>query len=100
MEKRVMNKLENTIEKPLIKDNLKSFTNEKPEFPEPTATGNEEIAIMKHSLSQLDMRKAGAGAKNFYCTELAIRNISESTIATAIFEVIFYDVNGNIVDNC
>jgi hypothetical protein len=44
------------------------------------------------------MRKAGAGAKNFFCAELAIRNISDVTIATALFEVDFYDVNGNIVD--
>ena len=93
-----MNETKDKIEQLLPKDRPQKFACEKPNYPEPTATGNEKIAIMKHSLSQLDMRKAGAGAKNLYCVEIAVRNISESTIATAIFEVDFYDVYGNLVD--
>ena len=30
--------------------------------------------------------------------ELAIRNVSQATIATAVFEAVFYDKEGNIVD--
>jgi hypothetical protein len=30
--------------------------------------------------------------------ELAIRNVSDSTIATAVFEAVFYDKEGNILD--
>ena len=30
--------------------------------------------------------------------ELAIRNVSDSTIATLLFEAIFYDAEGNILD--
>jgi hypothetical protein len=30
--------------------------------------------------------------------ELAIRNVSDSTIATAVFEAVFYDQEGNILD--
>jgi hypothetical protein len=93
-----MNELKNKTEQIFPKGSQQKCTNEPPKYPEPTATGNEEIAIMKHQLTQLDMRKAGAGAKNFYCAELAIRNISDVTIATALFEVDYYDVNGNVVD--
>jgi len=30
--------------------------------------------------------------------ELAIRNVSSSTIATASFEAVFYDIEGNVID--
>ena len=63
--------------------------------PEPTATGNERITILKHSLvaaeeNYPDEREASV--------DLAIRNVSEVTIASAIFEVVFYDIEGNILD--
>lgn len=93
-----MSELENKTEQVFPKGSQQILTNESPKYPEPTAMGNEKIAIMKHQLTQLDMRKAGVGAKNFYCAELAIRNISDITIATVLFEVDFYDVNGDIID--
>jgi hypothetical protein len=61
--------------------------------PEPVATGNERIAILKHSLIE-----ASADDRQQTGVELAIRNVSDSTIAAAIFEAIFYDIEGNIVD--
>jgi hypothetical protein len=69
--------------------------------PAPTATGNEKIAILKHNLSPM-----GDMSVQAYCVscvgaihiELAIRNVSDLTIATAVFEAIFYDIEGNILD--
>jgi hypothetical protein len=63
--------------------------------PVPAATGNDRIAIMKHSFGQIDPEK---GATNSASIDLAIRNISDKTVATAIFDGIFYDSEGNILD--
>jgi hypothetical protein len=70
---------------------------EPPKTPVPTATGNEKITILKHSPSGAyggwDQRSSAPTG-----VELAIRNVSDSTIATAVFEAVFYDKEGNIVD--
>jgi hypothetical protein len=62
--------------------------------PEPTAIGNERIAILKHSLVTAEEEYPGREGG----VEIAIRNVSETTIASAIFEAVFYDVEGNILD--
>ena len=62
--------------------------------PEPIATGNEKLTILKHS--SFDAREIDADM----CSggiNLSIRNASDSTIATALFEAIFFDIEGNIV---
>jgi hypothetical protein len=63
--------------------------------PEATVTGNEKIAIVKHQLIDIQVYNT------IYQTgvELAIKNVSNSTIATLIFEATFYDKNGNILDS-
>ena len=65
-------------------------------MPEPSATGNETIAILKHLFSEID----GARGEGYAATrvDLAIRNVSDTTIATAVFEGVFYDFDGNVVD--
>jgi hypothetical protein len=68
-----------------------------PKTPAPTATGNEKIEILKHHLSETDLGSDGTPRAR-PGVELAIRNVSESTIATAVFEAVFYDEEGNIVD--
>ena len=63
--------------------------------PAPAATGNEKITILKHNLPETEL------VRDEVClpgVELAIRNVSDSTIGTAVFEVVFYDKEGNIVD--
>jgi len=64
--------------------------------PKPIATGNEKITILKHHLSEMAMDFRGGGSTS--SAELAIRNVSDSTIATAVFEALFYDIEGNTVD--
>jgi len=64
--------------------------------PEPTATGNEKITILKHKLSEMTMDyRGGEGSSG---VELAVRNVSDSTIASAAFEAVLYDIEGNILD--
>ena len=69
--------------------------------PEPSATGNEKIKILKHSLNSgsggFDNTTA-AGDENPAGVELAIRNVSDTTIATVVFEAVFYDIEGNVMD--
>jgi hypothetical protein len=61
--------------------------------PEPTAIGNEQIDILWH-------RIAGGtiGRKQLRQIEFAIRNVTGTTIASAVFEAIFYDKEGNVLD--
>jgi hypothetical protein len=64
--------------------------------PESTATGNEKITILKHFYSYYDPYKTGI--PKAYCIELTVRNVSDSNIARAVFEVVLYDIEGNILD--
>lgn len=67
-----------------------------PVAPEPTAIGNERIAVLNHQLAEI---KVGVdnGSRSQPGIELAIRNISETTIATAVFEAVLYDQGGAVV---
>ena len=64
--------------------------------PESKATGNEKVVILKHSLPQVidddqdDPSSTGV--------EFAIRNVSDTTIASVVFEAVVYDIEGNILD--
>lgn len=64
--------------------------------PAPVATGNDKIIILKHGLAGIvmDRDQEYPIAK----VELAIRNVSDFAIATAVFEAIFYDKEGKVVD--
>jgi hypothetical protein len=63
-------------------------------LPESTVTGNDKIIILKHYLTT----KAESYFGRRRCVDFSIRNISEITIATIIFEAVFYDIEGNILD--
>jgi hypothetical protein len=67
---------------------------ELPKMPEPVATGDERIAVLKHLFSGTD----GEHGEGSLRVDLAIRNVSDLTIATAVFEAVFYDIEGNVVD--
>lgn len=71
---------------------------EPPKAPVPTATGNQVVAILKHELVNAYSDPLDNGRKSPAGVELAINNASDETIATAIFDVLFYDAEGNVVD--
>jgi hypothetical protein len=58
-------------------------------------TGNEKIAIVNHFLSETE---AGREEETQIGVRFAIRNIWNSTISTIIFEAVFYDKEGNVID--
>ena len=63
--------------------------------PEPTATGNDRIAILRHGFSVPQGDEHDWQADGI---ELAIRNVSEAIITRAILEAVFYDIEGNTLD--
>lgn len=63
--------------------------------PEPVATGNESVIILNHSLN-LDL-ESGWRMK-FPSIDVSIRSASNKTIASLLFEIILYDIEGNIID--
>jgi hypothetical protein len=62
---------------------------------ESTAIGNDKIEILRHDL--YDVHDDAPGEQRPAGVDLAIQNLSESTIATAIIEVTFYDIEGNLL---
>jgi hypothetical protein len=81
-------------------DNVKSYRikiTKSAVTPDRKAVGNEKIKIFRH-----DIYSAFGGRPyvdpNRIGVELAIRNVSSLTIASASFEAVFYDIEGNIID--
>jgi hypothetical protein len=65
-------------------------------MPDPSVTGNEMVEILKHKM----VDAYSDGKESFpAAVEVALRNISDETIATLIFEALFYDFEGNIIDD-
>jgi hypothetical protein len=65
-----------------------------PKAPKPTATGDDKLAIINHQL----IGSMGPRDPNLGGAKLTIKNVSDEIIASAVFDVIFYDIEGNIVD--
>ncbi len=80
--------------KPVADEKAAEEVKEAPKAPEAKVTGNSKIAITKHQLIEVqiynDIWQTGA--------EFAIKNVSDSTIATLVFEAVFYDKEGNVLD--
>jgi hypothetical protein len=62
---------------------------------ESTATGNDKIEILKHEFNDAYEDRRGIICPAYL--ELAIANVTGSTIATVIIEVTFYDIEGQAV---
>jgi hypothetical protein len=63
-------------------------------IPKPSVTGNDKVAITKHQLAEIQvyigMYKVSV--------EFAIKNISDVTISTLVFEATFYDETGKALE--
>ncbi len=66
-------------------------------IPESVATGNDRVTILKHCLREV-VGPFNDAERLKRSIDIAIRNISDKTIATAIFEAVFYDLEGNVID--
>jgi hypothetical protein len=63
--------------------------------PEPEAAGNDKVAILKHGVHEADPVSRGEGKCSI---DLAIRNISDKTFATIVFEAVFSDGEGKVLE--
>lgn len=72
-------------------------TKENAKVPESTAIGNEKIAVLQHKLVGISMQRDDEFPTARI--DLAVRNVSDATIGTAIFKALFYDAEGGIVDS-
>ncbi len=66
-------------------------------LPESVCYGDDKLNILSHKLSEFDIGLGEPGISD--CVKLVIRNVSDKTIATSIFNVVFYDKDGNEIDN-
>lgn len=66
-------------------------------LPVPTATGNDKVAVLNHHLSEIQTSADGVH-RSPPGLELAIRNVSTSTIASMMFEAVLFDQSGNILE--
>ena len=85
---------EATGTEPFAEEQAAKETEEAPKAPEPTAIGDEKIAILKHDI----YRKGGDDTAEAISIEMVIKNISDTTIGSALFEAELYDIEGNILD--
>ncbi len=67
-----------------------------PQAPEPAVTGNDKIEVLKHELALNILLQEYPSRTG---VDVAIRNVSNSTIATAIFQAVFYNQVGNVVES-
>ncbi len=66
--------------------------------PVPVVYGNDEVIILKHALREIETSWANPGTESrISYIDISIRNISGKNIATAVFEALFYDAEGNIL---
>ena len=88
-------KASNTESQDTGKDQKNSEISKTSKIPPPVVKGNDNVIILKHGFLEIDDEdypwKIGG-------IKLGIKNISDVMIATAFFEVIFYSINGDIVD--
>ncbi len=62
--------------------------------PTPNVTGNDKIKIINHSLLEMQLQVDAW----MVGMEFSMQNISDTTIATVVFEAEFFDKDGNIFD--
>jgi hypothetical protein len=64
--------------------------------PTPLVVGNDKVSILKHDIALVNNFPH---SKEWKEIDLVIRNISTVNIANLTIEAIFYDIEGNIIDN-
>lgn len=80
-------------------DNIKNYgikINKLSVLPEASVTGNVRLKILKH-----DMIDAYQDGKELFpcAVEVSLQNVSDKTIATLVFDALFYDFEGNVVES-
>lgn len=66
--------------------------------PIPLVVDNDRIKILKHALHDMDDNIDPFNNTLKTSVDLAIKNVSDKTVSTAIFSCIFYDSEGNVLN--
>lgn len=82
------------VEEPVAEEKTAEEEKESPKTPEPAATGNEKVAVLKHDI----YRKGDDDAAESISIELVIKNTSDATIGSVLFETELYDIDGKVLD--
>ncbi|MDD3678167.1 MAG: FxLYD domain-containing protein [Dehalococcoidales bacterium] len=82
-----------TFEKDVPENNIEE-TDGPVILPEPMVYGNDKISIIKHKLEEMQVYNVIYKIS----VDFAIKNISDQTIATLVFEIKFYDEKGKVID--
>jgi hypothetical protein len=67
--------------------------------PEQTVTGDDRIKILKHSFHEINETVDHWISQLESTVNVAVKNISDKTVSTAIFEALFYDSEGNVINS-
>jgi hypothetical protein len=67
-------------------------------IPTPIVRGNDRIKILSHHIKKPIYHNCGSIPDLKCNVEITIKNITDKTVATAIFNAVFYDLEGNITD--
>jgi hypothetical protein len=62
------------------------------------AIGNESLTIIKHAMRPFSRMRGFPDVEHTTWIDMTILNTTDKTIATAIFEGIFFDINGNVLE--
>jgi vacuolar-type H+-ATPase subunit I/STV1 len=85
----------NVQETPLTSNNPeREITKEIYKVPEPSITGNAQIEILDHNFVQ---RRTNDGNIN-KGIGISLKNVAEATIGKAVFQAVFYDIRGDVLD--
>jgi len=87
---------ENIKESPLSPKKAVESGNKQRKAPEPTATGDDKIAILRHQFHRKATRQPTYNYPD--SVELVLKNVTSSAIATVSLEAVFCDMEGNAVD--
>jgi hypothetical protein len=61
--------------------------------PLPVATGNDQLKVLKHYVRTNDNFRGASSS-----IVIVVRNVSKKTIASAVFDIIYYDYEGNMLE--
>jgi hypothetical protein len=89
---------ETPIQQASSQEQIVEGAKEPPKAPPPSVTGSARVVVLKHDLVEAFYDPLDNANKFPAGVEFAISNEADLTIATAAFEAVFYDNEGNVLE--
>ena len=83
-----------TTEESQAEEQASKKAEEAPKAPEPMATSDEKVAILKHDI----YRKGCDDTTEAVSIELTVKNVSDKLVGSALFEAELYDIDGHVLE--